>query len=152
MKEDHAEFSGEKNPLTKWLKDPENKIKYRNLHKNSWDKRKLDKKKWKKLCDDRSKMVSKAILEDRLIPFSYNIKGYVSSIWGKLFYQSSYERRFIEICEKNINIKQVIRCNFCIYYYVDKKRHRYHPDFIIIYKNDSKEIVEIKPKSLQILL
>jgi hypothetical protein len=67
-------------------------------------------------------------------------------------FRSSWEKRFMDFCDNNMNILKWGSEEIKIPYIkpTDKKIHHYIPDFFIVYKNIKneivKEIVEIKPK------
>ena len=69
-----------------------------------------------------------------------------------VFYRSLWERRFMVYCDNNPNILEWGSEDIIIPYKspLDKKVHRYFPDFFIKYKNSSgkiiREIIEVKPK------
>ena len=69
-----------------------------------------------------------------------------------VFYRSLWERRFMVYCDNNPNILEWGSEEIIIPYKspLDKKVHRYFPDFFIKYKNSSgkiiREIIEGKPK------
>jgi len=69
-----------------------------------------------------------------------------------VFYRSLWERRFMVYCDNNPNILEGGSEEIIIPYKspLDKKVHRYFPDFFIKYKNSSgkiiREIIEVKPK------
>ena len=70
----------------------------------------------------------------------------------KIFYRSLWERRFMVYCDNNSKIIEWGSEEIIIPYKspLDKKVHRYFPDFFIKYKNSSgkiiREIIEVKPK------
>ena len=70
----------------------------------------------------------------------------------KVVYRSLWERRFMVYCDNNPNILEWGSEEIIIPYKspLDKKVHRYFPDFFIKYKNSSgkiiREIIEVKPK------
>ena len=70
----------------------------------------------------------------------------------KVFYRSLWERRFMVYCDDNPNILEWGSEEVIIPYKspLDKKVHRYFPDFFVKYKNSSgkiiREIIEVKPK------
>ena len=70
----------------------------------------------------------------------------------KVFYRSLWERRFMVYCDNNPNILEWGSEEIIIPYKspLDKKVHRYFPDFFVKYKNSSgkiiREIIEVKPK------
>ena len=69
-----------------------------------------------------------------------------------VFYRSLWERRFMVYCDNNPNILEWGSEEIIIPYKspLDKKVHRYFPDFFIKYKNSSgkifRDIIEVKPK------
>lgn len=69
-----------------------------------------------------------------------------------VFYRSLWERRFMVYCDNNPNVLEWGSEEIIIPYKspLDKKVHRYFPDFFIKYKNSSgkiiREIIEVKPK------
>tara|TARA_B110001450_G_C17516054_1_gene438492 strand:+ start:369 stop:803 length:435 start_codon:yes stop_codon:yes gene_type:complete len=70
----------------------------------------------------------------------------------KIFYRSLWERRFMVYADSNPNIIEWGSEEIVIPYLspLDRKRHRYFPDFYIKYVNASgqtvREIIEVKPK------
>lgn len=70
----------------------------------------------------------------------------------KIFYRSLWERRFMVYCDNNEKIIEWGSEEVIIPYRspLDKKVHRYFPDFYIKYVNKDKqvvrEIIEVKPK------
>ena len=71
----------------------------------------------------------------------------------KIYYRSLWERRFMVYCDNNPNIVEWGSEEIIIPYKspVDKRVHRYFPDFYIKYVNSKgqaiREIIEVKPKS-----
>ena len=71
----------------------------------------------------------------------------------KIYYRSLWERRFMGYCDNNPNIVEWGSEEIIIPYKspVDKRVHRYFPDFYIKYVNSKgqaiREIIEVKPKS-----
>ena len=71
----------------------------------------------------------------------------------KIFYRSLWERRFMVYCDNNPSILEWGSEEVIIPYRspVDKKVHRYFPDFYIKYRNAlgevKREIIEVKPKA-----
>lgn len=69
----------------------------------------------------------------------------------KIIYRSSWEFHFMKFLDNNSNVSKVASEEVSINYYyeVDKKWHRYFPDFLFEYKDKNSEIrtvmVEIKP-------
>ena len=70
-----------------------------------------------------------------------------------VIYRSLWERKFMQWCDLNSNIMEWGSEEFFIPYRspVDKRVHRYFPDFYIKYVNSKgqaiREIIEVKPKS-----
>lgn len=81
-----------------------------------------------------------------------NPEKYVGDI-NNIIYRSSWELKFCRYCDLNPNIIKWISEPFPIEFWnpVDKKTHKYHPDYYIkVKKNDGTEegwIIEIKPSS-----
>ena len=71
----------------------------------------------------------------------------------KIYYRSLWERRFMVYCDNNPNIIEWGSEEIIIPYRspVDRKVHRYFPDFYIKYRTSTgdvkREIIEVKPKS-----
>ena len=70
----------------------------------------------------------------------------------KIFYRSLWERRFMVYCDNNPNIIEWGSEEIIIPYKspIDRKVHRYFPDFYIKYVNSKgqviREVIEVKPK------
>lgn len=70
----------------------------------------------------------------------------------KIYYRSLWERRFMMYCDNNSNITEWNSEEIVIPYIspVDKRVHRYFPDFYIKYVTTEgktiREIIEVKPK------
>ena len=70
----------------------------------------------------------------------------------KIYYRSLWERRFMVYADNNPNISEWGSEEVVIPYIspLDRKRHRYFPDFYIKYTNSQgqtiREIIEVKPK------
>lgn len=63
-----------------------------------------------------------------------------------VFYRSSYEKQFLDLCEKfNVKVESAATKEFRVRYTLDNKNHWYYPDF---YLPDYDIIVEVKPLSL----
>ena len=75
-----------------------------------------------------------------------NPKKYVGDS-RKIIYRSSWERKFMSYCDRNPDIVEWASEEMFVPYVspIDKKVHKYYPDFIV--KTASKTVmVEIKPK------
>ena len=75
-----------------------------------------------------------------------NPKKYVGNP-NQIVYRSLLERRFIRYCDLNPDIEYWASEELPIRYYnpLDKKYHRYFPDFIIKTIKNDKFVIEIKP-------
>jgi hypothetical protein len=66
-----------------------------------------------------------------------------------IIYRSSWERRFISWCESCKKVKYWGSECICIKYHnpIDRKQHRYYPDFVVQLEDGTVMIIEIKPKN-----
>ena len=66
---------------------------------------------------------------------------------SKIVYRSNWERRFMVYCDKNDDIIYWASEELPVRYYspLDKKWHRYFPDFVVKTVNNHKYMIEIKP-------
>ena len=73
-------------------------------------------------------------------------KKYVGNA-NMIVYRSLLERRFMRYCDLNPAIKNWASEELPVRYYnpLDKKYHRYFPDFVIKTSNQDKFMIEIKP-------
>lgn len=151
MVENHADFTGDKNPLVKWLNESDdNRKQYSKNLKDAWTDKKKDTVYWEKLCKNRSDIVSELMLTGKLEPYGKNHKhGYFKSERQniEIYYRSSYEEKFLNFCEESFGslIVKYNAANIRIPYVDDKNSSRYYiPDFIV----NNNILIEIKPKSL----
>jgi hypothetical protein len=75
-----------------------------------------------------------------------NPKKYVGNT-KQIVYRSLLERRFMRYCDLNEDILYWASEELPVRYYspLDKKYHRYFPDFIVKTVNNEKYMIEIKP-------
>ena len=75
-----------------------------------------------------------------------NPKKYVGNT-NQIVYRSLLERRFMRYCDLNEDILYWASEELPVRYYspLDKKYHRYFPDFIVKTVNNEKYMIEIKP-------
>mgnify|MGYP001481715358 FL=1 len=75
-----------------------------------------------------------------------NPKKYVGNT-KQIVYRSLLERRFMRYCDLNKDILYWASEELPVRYYspLDKKYHRYFPDFIVKTVNNEKYMIEIKP-------
>lgn len=144
MSRNHADFTGIKNPLVKWLnRDIKNREIYSRRCKETWK----NPKNYEVLCQSNRRNIVKAMLNGNHNPYSTCKHGWILSkkFDKRFYYQSSYEKRFIEFCESSSKIKSLQRVPFVIPYVDDMKRSRnYFPDFLV----NGFIVIEIKPKSM----
>lgn len=147
MSRNHADFGGANNPLVKWLNsDPKNRIAYSDGMKR-WMAEKWSNEEYRKKHSERlSRQVSQQHING-FNPYSNCEHGWFhsSKFLKKLWFQSSYERRFLEFCEKSQKISSLQRVPFVIPYQDDKGLGKnYCADFFI----NENIVVEIKPQSM----
>jgi len=148
MSVNHADFTGDKNPLVKWLnKDPKNRRRYSQRLSESWKEKCKDPIQYEKLCKRNVQNVIKSMLNGNHHPYSNCETGwFVSNKFNlKLYYQSSYEKLFLKFCESSNKITALQKPNFVVSY-IDSagKDRNYFPDFVI----NQRVVIEIKPQSL----
>jgi len=70
-----------------------------------------------------------------------------------IIYRSSWERQFIFWCERSPKVVAWGSECIAIPYYnpLDKKQHRYYPDFVVELNTGEKLVVEIKPQNQTVL-
>ena len=68
---------------------------------------------------------------------------------NKIVYRSNWERKFMVYCDRNDDITYWASEELSIPYVnpIDRKVHRYFPDFIIKTKKGKRYMIEIKPSS-----
>lgn len=147
MSDNHADFTGDKNPLVRWLKkDPKNKRIFSTKLKTAWTEKFKDENVRRQFCENISNVISKLYVNG-FNPYTNCEHGWFESIKfsNKFYYQSSYEKKFLEFCESSNKIKALQRLTFVIPY-KDKsgKQRNYYPDFLI----NQIVVIEIKPKSM----
>ena len=76
----------------------------------------------------------------------HNPKKYVGNT-KQIVYRSLLERRFMRYCDLNEDILYWASEELPVRYYspLDKKYHRYFPDFVVKTANNDKFMIEIKP-------
>jgi hypothetical protein len=75
-----------------------------------------------------------------------NPKKYVGDS-RKIIYRSSWEKKFMKHCDTNPEIIEWASEEMFVHYVspIDKKIHRYFPDFLVKTSNGKKIMIEIKP-------
>jgi hypothetical protein len=143
MHRNHADFTGDNNPLTRWLaNDPNRRTEYSAELKRAWERIRSDEARYKERCDIASR--STAELYARGKPRGYgrgHRAAYVESKKaGRVWCRSSYEKLFVEACDVIDCVNYIQTCPFVIEYLDGEKRRRYVPDFLI----NGTIIIEIK--------
>jgi len=150
MKKNHADFKGDKNPFRKACnKNPDYRIELSKRSKENWEKIKNNPIRYSEVCNKLSVNVAKAYHDGKLSSIGRGHKNgwYKSDKFLKSFYyRSSYELKFLEICENLNTITDCKGCNITIPYISKTGTNKnYIPDFFI----NNKWIIEIKPLKLK---
>lgn len=144
MSKNHADFTGNKNPLVRWLKSSsKNRETYSRKMRELWAREDMS----EVLSKRQRTIVTNAIKNGNYHPHSNHIHGWFKSKkFGKrIYYQSSYELGFLIFCEKSDKICSLQRPEFVIPYVDNNRKDRvYNPDFLV----NGKVLVEIKPKGM----
>ena len=147
MIENHADISGDKNPFRKVMKDEEFKTDFLQRRKDTWENIKQnDPERYARKCESASKSVTQAILDGKLLSYGKGHKhSWITSLKAPepIYCRSSYEIRFLELCDLSLDVRTVTSVPFSIQY-MDEIEHprRYIPDFII---NDN-VLIEVKAR------
>lgn len=67
---------------------------------------------------------------------------------GVIYYQSSYEQKAFEVLDGDASVVSYERAHIAIPYEVDGELHHYVPDILVTYIDETKKIIEVKPKSM----
>lgn len=148
MSNNHADFTGDKNPFRIAMRDEEFKMTYLRDRKMRFEQRKMDMPSWYfDYCHQRSLSACSAIESGKLRSYGRGHKaGYIESVKaGHVWCRSSYEAKFLSICDELEIVSTVESCKLRIEY-VDEvgKLRRYLPDFRV----NGSIIVEIKAAGL----
>ncbi len=65
---------------------------------------------------------------------------------SNIHYDSSYELLAYQILEQLSKVKSYSRCRFSIDYEVNSSKHKYIPDILVTYDDNTKDVIEIKPE------
>lgn len=146
MSENHADFTGDKNPFKRSLADPAKRQAARRRGTDSWREIQGDPQRYAARTERMSEAMSRAHAEGRMSGFGRGHEhGWFTDLRDgqRLFYRSSYERQFLEWCVAQG--RAVVPCSLIIpYVNMAGQRRRYLPDFLV----DGRIVVEIKPKGL----
>lgn len=146
MSENHADFTGDKNPYKKAVtNDPTLTRRTAEKRKVTWQFRKADKKWWKRYIEKRSLLTSQSHIDGKLNSYGYGHKsGYFTGAkLGTLYYRSSYERTFLQICEELDFVTSVVGVKFKIPFEDGEGITR---NYISDYLVNNSMLVEIKPE------
>jgi len=153
MSKNHADFNGDKNPYKIAAKrDPQLLVRQaRSWRKQYWNKLKRDPVRFKRFCEERSKIVSNSIAKGKCCSYGRGHKhGYFYSRKQdlKMYFRSSWEESFLLYCEKSEPIKTFVNCPIVIPYKFNGNIKNYLPDFLL----NNHLIVEIKPSKISAML
>jgi hypothetical protein len=149
MSKNHADFTGDKNPLKKFLKNESKHRDYCLRIKNAKEDFKKNTKKYAKWKDNISRSIVQGHINGVFKPYGRGHKqgSFYSKLQNKkICFRSSYEERFLIWCEKmQVSFNT---CKISIKYKdKEEKNHRYLPDFSVFYSG-IEVVVEIKPENL----
>lgn len=152
MSENHADFTGDKNPYKKSLDiDPNKRVAASSRAKNMWVKIKSDDPVYKKRCEKMSKHMASSTYTRDSKYHKNHLSGHIvleKSITGEIFYRSSYELFFatrLSMCNK---VKTFDLEPFIVKFESCGKIKYTRIDFFIEFIDGSKAIVEVKPSRL----
>jgi hypothetical protein len=150
MKENHADFKGDRNPFKKSLDADESK---RDEHKQRcidiWRERDDN---WR---NDFKSKISKGLaespnLKDKSRHKKHKSGHYQSTKCNKeMFYRSSWELRMCKALETDKNVIKYSLEEFCVPYTLDGIERHTRIDFIINFVDGTAKMIEVKPKQLQ---
>lgn len=146
MSLNHSDISGDNNPFRKALQSggEEFRTKWLTNLKNAQNEIKKDVERYNKICEKASERTTQAILAGKINPYGKGHKnGWYESpkSFRPIYYRSSYELRFLQLCDEESQIKILAAEPFSIPYFNENGNLRnYIPDFLV---NDQ-IIVEVK--------
>ena len=146
MSENHADFSGDKNPYRNALKlDSSKRDEASERMKNWWKDLTPEERKTNKTKRSKSQANS-----SHQFPMPNSISGHYNSLKGdRIFYRSSWELAFIKELDKNQLVKNFKLEPFTVKYFdIDGVVRYTRIDFLIYFINNKIAMVEIKPKGL----
>lgn len=101
---------------------------------------------------------TRKIMSDKFVQRVINNNGKHPSISGykqgwfysnknnkEIAFDSSYEEKYYQILENDIDVKRYYRSSLKLNYILNGITKTYNPDLIVEFINDSKELIEIKP-------
>lgn len=97
-----------------------------------------------KVKRSRSEIMCKVISEKGSVNIKAK-KGFVDTRFGRIYFNSSYERDRINQLEVDNNVSYFGRCTDIIKYRLEDKIRHYNPDFLVIYNGGKKVVEEVKP-------
>jgi hypothetical protein len=144
MKENHADFTGDKNPFRNSLNTPEKHEEHKLRCKEIWNNRDES---WRKEFAQKLSfaMANSKAFQDIKFHKRHKSGFYESEKCGKVFYRSSWEFRLCCALDKDCNVKSFTLEEKCIPYIKDNGKKSFtRIDFII----DNLKMIEVKPKAL----
>lgn len=148
MSENHADFTGDKNPFRKSLEDPIKRQAHKIRTKEIWNSRDEEYRK-----DFGSKLsVAQANLIQNQSYKKHKHGHYLSKNGKSYFYRSSWEKRSLEYLDALYEDKKILNFDlepFCIKYTHEGRKYALRVDFLIEMLDGSKTILECKPVGLR---
>lgn len=148
MADNHADFSGDNNPFKKSLKNPENLEALRQRVSNFWATR----------TDEYMKCIKEKLsiamthsrrFENENFHKRHKCGFLITKKAGRIFYRSSWEKKVADFLENSDDVETFSLEPFCIKYNDDGINRYTRIDFYIVFRDNIKAIIEVKPKGLQ---
>jgi hypothetical protein len=146
MSANHADVSGDNNPFKNSLSDPKKRESLSKRMRSTWMKIRKDIRRYEQICKNSSERVAALHRDNKIHAYG---KGHIHGTFKsekhgrEMFYRSSYELAFLELCEKS-TVGSFDNCKLIVPYCDENGRFRsYLPDFSV-----GNTVVEIKPLSL----
>ncbi len=149
MSENHADFSGNKNPFKQSLEEPGKLDAHRARCKNTWASRDVS---WRA---EYSKRLSKAMVNSTKFTSSCLHKNHKSGHIqtkkaGKIFVRSSWEKRLALFLDDNADVYKFSLEAFYIPYKLSNGSERFsRVDFMLEMCSGLEILIEVKPKAIQ---
>lgn len=148
MSDNHADFSGDKNPFKKSLNDPEKLIKHKLRCKKIWNSRDSEYRK-----NFGSKLSISNCQSKNNCSYKKHKHGHFLAKNGKSYYfRSSWEEKTLQYLDILYLDGKIVKYElepFCIFYLENNKRYGLRIDFYLETKDNKKIILECKPIGLR---
>lgn len=148
MSENHADFSGEKNPYKNFLEqNPSERLKASERTKKQW--KELDEEQYSERCRKISFAMSNSDYHKNNSSLKSHDSGHLKTKkGGTIFHRSSWEKLFAIFLDQDPSVSHFSCEPFCLKYQNNNGNVRYtRPDFLI-HTETSVYLVEIKPEGL----